>query len=169
MDFRKAVPLMGATLLLAANLVSAKDETPPVKTIKVTDNIHMLMGKGGNVGLFGGGDGTLMIDDQYAPMTEKLLAAVKGVGLEAPKFLLNTHYHGDHTGGNENFGKAGSIIMAHDNVRKRLTSETFIEAFNAKNPPSPKVALPVITFAESITLHINGETVSIMHIPPLPH
>lgn len=136
-----------------------------IKVVPVKDKIYMLAGKGGNIGLFVGEDGTFLIDDQFAPLTEKILAAIKTVGGEHPKFLINTHYHGDHTGGNEKLGKGGTLIISHDNVRERLISGAYIGAFKMKLPPTPKAGLPVVTFAKDIKFHLNGETVMVKHVP----
>jgi glyoxylase-like metal-dependent hydrolase (beta-lactamase superfamily II) len=126
----------------------------------------MLVGQGGNIGLSVGDDGAFLVDDQYAPLTDRIQAAVAAL-TEAPvRFVVNTHWHGDHTGGNENLGKGGALIVAHDNVRKRLASDQFIEAFNREFPASPKVALPVVTFNDTVTFHVNGQTVQAFHVEP---
>ena len=156
--------MLVAMLILLATLYSqafAQD----IGSVKVTDNIHMITGKGGNIGVFIGEDGTFMIDDKFAPMTDSILAKVRELGGDTPRFVINTHFHGDHTGGNENLGKAGSTIISHINVRKRLTTKTTIEAFNKVTPPQPKIALPIITFTRDISLHLNGQTVNIIHLP----
>ena len=136
-----------------------------VQTVKVTDTVYMLMGAGGNLGVSAGEDTVFLIDDQYAPMTEKIAAAIAKISAKPVQFILNTHWHGDHTGGNENFGKGGSIIVAHENVRKRMSVEQFIEAFNMRTPPSPKAALPVITFTSATTFHLNGDEIRAIHMP----
>jgi cyclase len=125
----------------------------------------MLVGQGGNIGVFMGEDGTFLIDDQFAPLTEKILAAIESVGGDHPRFLINTHYHGDHTGGNENLGQGGTLIFSHDNVRERLTSGAFVGAFNMKQPATPKAGLPVVTFSEDIKFHLNADTVMVKHVP----
>ena len=107
-------------LLIVAPLVNAQDDVK-INATALTNNIHMLTGQGGNLGVFTGADGTFVIDDQFAPLSEKILEAIKSIGGDTPKFLLNTHFHGDHTGGNENFGKKGTIIVSHDNVGDSLT------------------------------------------------
>ena len=127
--------------------------------------IHMLAGQGGNLGLSVGPDGVFLIDDQYAPLTEKIVAAIKTLTPEPVEFVINTHWHGDHTGGNENMGKAGAIIVAHDNVRVRMSSEQFNKVFDRKTPPSPLGALPMVTFAQGLTFHWNGEDISVFHVP----
>lgn len=155
---------IAATYLLTLSTVFA-DEEVKINTIPVTDNIFMLMGKGGNIGLFTGADGTFVIDDQYAPLTEKILAAIKSAGGNTPRFLLNTHYHGDHTGGNENLGNTGALIVSHHNVRLRLKNGSYIQAFGMKSPPAKNVALPVVTYSDDMHFHINNETVRAVHVP----
>ena len=136
-----------------------------IKAVKVTDQIYMIAGQGGNIGLFIGEDGTFLIDDQFAPLTEKILEAIKSVGGQHPRFLINTHYHGDHTGGNEKIGQGGTLIVSHDNVRERLISGAYIGAFKMKLPPVSNVGLPVVTFSKNIKFHINGDTVMVKHVP----
>lgn len=136
-----------------------------IMVIAVTEHIYMITGKGGNIGLFIGADGTFLIDDQYAPLTEEIVAAIKSVGGDFPKFLINTHYHGDHTGGNENLGRGGTLIFSHDNVRDRLSTGSFIEAFNMKREAVSREGLPVVTFSEDITFHLNGDSVRATHVP----
>ncbi|RLA37773.1 MAG: MBL fold metallo-hydrolase [Gammaproteobacteria bacterium] len=150
-------------MILLPALAVAQDEVR-ITTQRVAGNIHMLQGQGGNIGLFIGPEATFLVDDQFAPLTEKILAAVKAAGGKAPDFLLNTHYHGDHTGGNENLGKGGTLILSHDNVRERLVAGSFIAAFKMKAPPQSGAALPVVTFNDEMTLHINGETVRTFHV-----
>jgi glyoxylase-like metal-dependent hydrolase (beta-lactamase superfamily II) len=128
--------------------------------------ISMLTGAGGNIGLSVGDDGAFIVDDQYAPLTDRISAAVAKLTPRPVRFVINTHWHGDHTGGNENFGKAGAVIVAHDNVRRRMSAQQVNEFFKMTTPPSPAIALPVVTFAESVTLHLNGDEVRIVHVPP---
>ncbi|MDH3885616.1 MAG: MBL fold metallo-hydrolase, partial [Desulfobacterales bacterium] len=137
-----------------------------IKTIPVAKGVYMLVGSGGNIGLSVGQDGAFLIDDQYAPLTDKILKAISAVTDKPVRFLVNTHWHYDHTGGNENIGKGGTIIVAHDNVRKRLAKGQFMKVFNANIPPSPPNALPVITFADSVTFHWNDETLEVLHPRP---
>lgn len=137
-----------------------------IKTIPLVDSISMLMGSGGNIGISAGADGVFMIDDQFAPLTPKIKAAIKKISSEPLRFVLNTHWHFDHTGGNENLGKEGVTLVAHDNVRKTMSIEQALKAFNMTVPAAPKVALPVITFNDSATFHLNGETIRIQHVPP---
>lgn len=135
-----------------------------ITTVSVADGLYMLMGEGGNVGVSVGEDGTFIIDDQYAEMTDKIGAAIKDVSGDKARFLINTHWHGDHAGGNENFGKAGAIIVAHENVRASLLVEKSIPLFNMVKPPSPKAALPVITFKDQMSLHLNGDDLHLYHV-----
>ncbi len=135
-----------------------------VKAQKVAGNIHMLQGAGGNIGVSVGPDGILIVDDQFAPLADKIKAALKTLGEGKLKFVLNTHWHGDHTGGNAVFGPEAPII-AHDNVRKRLATEQKSEFFKRTTPASPKEALPVITFGQSLSVHFNGEEIRVIHFP----
>ncbi len=132
-----------------------------IEATLVAENIYMLMGSGGNIGVIVGEDGTFIIDDQFAPLTEKITAAIAELTDKPVKFVLNTHWHGDHTGGNENLGKAGALIVAHDNVRVRMHADQ-IEKAIADTEASK--ALPVITFAEDVTFHLNGETIHAFHV-----
>lgn len=133
-----------------------------IETIKVGDGIYMLMGQGGNMGLSVGEDGVFMIDDQFAPLTKKIKAAIAKLSDKPIRFVINTHWHFDHTGGNENFGRDEVIIVAHDNVRKRMSKDNFIAAFNKEVPASPKIALPVITFNDTVTFHLNNEEIEVI-------
>ena len=107
-----------------------------IQVIDVAEGVHMLVGSGGNIGVSAGEDGVFIIDDQYAPLTEKILAAIGTLSDQPVRFVVNTHWHGDHTGGNENMGAAGAIIVAHENVRVRMSEEQFLAAFNSPKPPS---------------------------------
>ncbi|CAN5708982.1 N/A [soil metagenome] len=124
-----------------------------IKTVKVAGNVYVLYGQGGNIGVSAGKDGVLMIDDQFERISDRIKAALKELGSDTPRFIFNTHFHGDHTGGNPIFGKTGTIV-AHDNVRKRLL-------MNEK--PFPEFVLPMITYAESVSIHFNGEKVNAVH------
>ena len=135
-----------------------------MKATKVAGNVYMLEGAGGNIGVSVGDDGLLIVDDQFAPLADKIRAALKGIADKKLKFILNTHWHGDHTGGNVAFGPEATII-AHDNVRKRLATEQKSTVFNTTTPASPKEALPVITFDQSLSVHFNGEDIRAIHFP----
>ena len=162
----KILSAAGTIFFIAAFLSSGAQgfDTVEIKTHKITDKIFMLEGSGGNIGVITGDDGTVIIDDQFAPLTEKIKTALKALSDKPVRFVINTHYHGDHVGGNENFGKDGAVIIAQDNSRMRMTTEQFIAAFNSRTPAAPYDALPKVTFTESITLHLNGETLEVMHI-----
>jgi glyoxylase-like metal-dependent hydrolase (beta-lactamase superfamily II) len=136
-----------------------------IKVVPVAAGVWMLQGAGGNIGVSAGEDGVFLVDDQYAPLTPKILAAVKSISERPVRFVVNTHWHGDHTGGNENLGKAGAVIVAHDNVRRRMSTEQLMAAFDRTVPASPPAALPVITFADGVTFHLNGDTLSVVHLP----
>ncbi len=132
-----------------------------IEATQVADNIYMLTGAGGNIGLIIGDDGAFIIDDQFAPLTEKITAAIAELTDQPVKFVINTHWHGDHTGGNENLGKAGALIVAHDNVRVRMHADQLEKAIADTDASK---ALPVITFAEDVTFHLNGETINAFHV-----
>jgi len=133
-----------------------------MKATKVGGNVYMLEGAGGNIGVSAGADGILIVDDQFAPLADKIRAALKELNPGQLRFVLNTHYHGDHTGSNVVFGKEATII-AHDNVRARLAVEQTLGG--QKVPPAPKEALPVITYAQSVSIHFNGEEIRVIHFP----
>jgi cyclase len=161
---RKLILVLWAPVLLAAQAAFAQ---PPqdfsavkITVHKVAGNFYYLEGSGGNVGVLVGDDGVLMIDDEYAPLTEKIVAAIRTISKKPIKMLVNTHVHGDHTGGNENIGKMGVEIIAQDNVRARL-----VRGINGAAPAAP-VALPVVTYGDAIDLHFNGEDVEVRKLPP---
>jgi len=161
--------VLGSALALAfAAPVMAQQDFSAVKieTEQLAPGLFMLMGSGGNMALSTGPDGAVLVDTEYAPLNAKILAAVKAAGGGAVKFVVNTHWHGDHTGGNEPLGKAGAQIIAHNNVRVRMSSEQFMAAFNQKIPPAPAAALPTITFPTRATFHWNGNTVNVIHVNP---
>ncbi|HLM00597.1 MAG TPA: MBL fold metallo-hydrolase [Pyrinomonadaceae bacterium] len=134
-----------------------------VKTQKIAGGVSMLQGRGGNVGASVGADGILIVDDDYAQVSPKLAEALKALGSERPRFVLNTHWHGDHTEGNKYFGERGSLIVAHANVRQRLSTEQTI--FGSKVAPYPASALPVITYEQRMSIHFNGEEIRVVHFP----
>jgi glyoxylase-like metal-dependent hydrolase (beta-lactamase superfamily II) len=136
-----------------------------IQTEKVADGIYMMTGAGGNLGLAVGPDAVFLIDDQYAPLTPKIQSAIASITAKPVQFVLNTHWHGDHTGGNEAFAGTGALIVAHDNVRKRMSTEQFLAFFKLRVEPSPKAALPLVTFGSDVTFHINGDEVIALHCP----
>jgi glyoxylase-like metal-dependent hydrolase (beta-lactamase superfamily II) len=155
-----------ASVGAAASTLGAQTnyDTVQVRAQKLTESLYVLFGAGGNIALSVGRDGAFIVDDQFAPLSEKIKAAVASVTDRPVRFVVNTHWHGDHTGGNANFGRAGSVIIAHDNVRKRMSTEQ-VRGAN-RTPPSPPEALPVVTFASSVVLHLNGDSVRVVHVPP---
>ena len=152
-------------VLISAGAYSQEDQFAGVEitTHDVAPGIYMLVGMGGNIGVSVGEDGVFMIDDQFAPLTDKIIAAVAALSDQPIRFVINTHWHGDHTGGNENLGNRGALIVAHDNVYARMSRDTEIGAFNQVVPASPKAALPVITFNDNVTFRLNGEEIRAVH------
>jgi glyoxylase-like metal-dependent hydrolase (beta-lactamase superfamily II) len=160
--------LTGVAVLALPVLASAQQDFSKVQiqTVDVAPGVHMLIGSGGNIGVSSGSDGILLIDDQYAPLTEKIRVAVSAIRPDPIRFVVNTHWHGDHTGGNENLGGAGAVIVAHENVRRRMSSENISEFFKRTTPASPKGALPVMTFTEDVSFHVNGDELHVFHVAP---
>lgn len=156
--------------LAAAPVVSVAAQqsfdTVQVRSVQLSRGIYVLYGAGGNIGLSVGDDAVFLVDDQFAPLTPKIVAAIAAITPKPVRFVLNTHWHFDHTGGNENLGRAGALVVAHENVRKRMSTEQFIEALNRREPPSPRDALPVVTFTDAVTFHINGDSIAATHVPP---
>jgi cyclase len=155
-----------STFALPAVPVAAQNnmEKVEIKAEQLAPGVAVLFGAGGNIGVSYGPDGTVLIDDQFAPLTLKIQTAVSALGASPVKYLINTHWHGDHSGGNENFGYAGALIMAHDNVRVRMSSEQ--TRGDRVTPASPKIALPVVTYDGGLKLHLNGEEVRAIHVDP---
>jgi len=147
--------LFAALLLAGSQAALAQQDWDAVEMIvhPVAGKVSYIQGSGGNIGLFAGDDGVFLIDDQYAPLTDKIVAAVRTVSAEPIRFLVNTHMHPDHTGGNENFGKMGTMIFGHENVREQMAISGY-----EQEPP-------LITFSEDMTFHINGETVHVFKTP----
>lgn len=162
--------IAGSVLVLAAALSVAQDQDfskVEIKVTKVSGTVYMLEGAGGNIGASVGEDGIVVVDDQYAPLAEKIQAALKGVTDKPVRFIINTHYHGDHTGGNAFFQKQAPVI-AHDNVRKRLeTGSTAgnLGSVSMERKAAPKEALPILTFDHDVTVHLNGEDIRALHFP----
>ncbi len=140
-------------------------DTVQIRTERLASGIYVLFGAGGNIGLSVGEDAAFVIDDQFAPLTPKILAAIAAITPRPVRFVVNTHWHFDHTGGNENLGRAGAVIVAHENVRRRMSTEQFIRAINRREPPSPPGALPVVTFPTGVTFHLNGDDIVVTHVP----
>lgn len=153
--------------LVNPNLLMAQEKLNEVeiKTIPVRENVYMLVGEGGNIGVAVGEDGVFLIDDQFAPLTDKIRAAIAQITDQPIRFLINTHYHFDHTGGNENLGKLGVVIVAHDNVPKQMSVSHIYEVLGMERPAAPETALPVITFNDTTTFHLNGGKIKAFHVP----
>lgn len=171
MTIRGLTLACAATLPLLAQAQQA-DETPPpnpmadveVKAEEIRAGLYLLTGRGGNIGLSVGDDATFIVDDQFAPLTDKIVSAIGEITDRPVDYVLNTHWHFDHTGGNENFGERGALILAHDNVHKRMKAGQYMKAFERQIDPAPAVALPVVTFNDTMTLHANGLTIRGMHV-----
>jgi cyclase len=165
----------GLTLaLLVVSVANAQQQTDfskvQIKVTKVSGNIYMLEGEGGNIAASVGEDGIVIVDDQFAPLADKIQAALKNLGItdKPVRFVINTHYHGDHTGGNEPFANTGSTVIAQDNVRKRLENGGTAGnggSIKMEVKPAPKAALPIITFDHDVTVHLNGEDIRALHFP----
>jgi cyclase len=161
--------IVGIGLLATAAVVWAQQQDfskVKVEPIKVAPGVTMLTGAGGNIGVSTGDDGVLVIDSQFAALSEKIQAAIKALSDKPVRFLLNTHWHPDHTGGNEAMAKGGATIIAHDSARKRLAAGQFQALFNRQIPAAPAQALPVITFDDEVELHWNGDDIHAFHVPP---
>ncbi len=160
-------------VLLATAAASAQEQDfskISLKTTQLAPGVAMLEGvggfAGGNIAVCIGTDGPVIVDDQFVPMVPKIVAAVRALQDAPIRFVINTHFHGDHTGGNEPMTGAGAVIFAHENVRKRMSMDQFSKFMNRKMPAQPAAALPVVTFAEGVTLHWNGETIQVEHVAP---
>ena len=163
---RGTTPALLLALLATPALAQQNFDTIQVRSQALGGGVYMLTGAGGNLGLSVGDDAVFLVDDQFAPLTPKILAAIAAITPKPVRFVFNTHWHGDHTGGNENLGKAGALIVAHENVRKRMSTEQFVQAFNQRVPPSPQGALPVVTFTDGVSFHINGDSLVATHVAP---
>jgi len=152
--------------LVSGQVLAQQYDNVQIEATKITDSIYMLTGAGGNLGLCVGDDSAFLIDDQFAPLTNKILAAIAEISDKPVQFVLNTHWHGDHTGGNENLAKQGSVIVAHENVRKRMSETHHNEVFGTTTEPAAPGALPQITFDESVTFYMNGEEIHVVHTDP---
>jgi cyclase len=163
---RGAGILVLGALVLSVGIATVRSQQDfskvEIKVTKVAGSVYMLEGAGGNIGVCAGEDGIAIVDDQFAPLANKIKAALKGIADKPVKFVLNTHFHGDHSGGNAEFGADGTII-AHENVRKRLKEGGKVAGNEVK--PADKTALPVITFEQGATVHFNGEDIRAIHFP----
>lgn len=167
---RYTPPLLGVGILLLVAAIPVRGQgmdDVEIETIEVADGVYMLMGRGGNIGVSVGDDGVFLIDDQFAPLTEEILGAIGEITDESVRFVFNTHWHGDHTGGNENLGEAGALIVAHDNVRERMSTDQVLQRIGQEpttTPASTPGALPVVTFSEDVSFHINGGELHAFHV-----
>lgn len=165
MNFRFNLSILLVLLILCIRPANGQNfDSVQIKPNKITESVFFLEGAGGNIGVLVGNDGTIIIDDQFAPLTEKIKKTLSAISDKPVKFVVNTHFHFDHTGGNENFGGEGAIIVAHENNRRRLTTDQFLAAFKQEQKAAPYNALPKVTFTESVTFHLNGETIQVFHV-----
>ncbi|MBI1731604.1 MAG: MBL fold metallo-hydrolase [Gammaproteobacteria bacterium] len=162
--FALALCLGTPIVVAAADTDEDKFKDVRIESAAIADGIYVLTGRGGNIGVSVGGDGVFLIDDQYAPLTPRIKEALAAISGRPVRFVINTHWHGDHTGGNENLAREGTVVVAHDHVYERMGRENFIALFNEKVPPSPKGALPVISFNDTITFHLNGHDIHAVHV-----
>ena len=160
----RAAIIIVALMRFAAIAGAQQANDVQVKTTRISNNFYTLEGNGGMVGVLTGPDGVLMVDTQFAPMSEKLVAAIKQISDGRIRFVINTHVHGDHTGGNENMAKAGATIFARENLRARLMKPN-AGANGAPGVPAPSMALPVVTYDAPVTIHMNGEDVHLIPVP----
>ena len=165
MVFRRLL-VCGALALPGVLAAQRNFDSVQVRTIKVADGVYMLAGAGGNIGVSAGKDGVILVDDQFAPLTAKIKAAVAAIDPGTIRFVLNTHWHGDHTGGNENLARAGVLIIAQENVRHRMSVDQFVAALRDTVRASPAAALPVVTFSDAVTFYLNGDSIEAFHVPP---
>ncbi len=156
--------LLIAILFASINSLSAQDKPVEFTTFQLSDTVYMLKGRGGNVGVSTGEDGLYIIDDQIRPVTTQLLQAIRKISDKPIRIVLNTHYHADHVGGNETIGDAGAVIISHDNIRKRMTTEQVSIFMKNSTPPYAKDALPIVTFNDRLSLHMNGETATAYYV-----
>jgi len=158
---KKPFLLLSGIIVVFASLAQENFDTVKIRPIKVDDHIYMLKGSGGNIGVLTGKDGVLMIDDQFAPLSQKIKDAIKSLDPGEIRFLINTHVHGDHSGGNENFKRMGVTVIAHERVRERMMKEHVYK--ETKEPPRDKDAWTIITLADRVSLHLNDEDIDLLH------
>lgn len=156
--------LLVAVAAVPATAAAQGFENVEIEATQVAENLYMLRGAGGNIGLSVGDDGAYIVDDQYAPLTERIQAAVAELTDEPVEFVINTHWHYDHSGGNENFGRAGALIIAHENSRRRMMSDQYVTVGDRDQAAYSDMGLPKITFQQTMSLHLNGEDVDIFHV-----
>jgi glyoxylase-like metal-dependent hydrolase (beta-lactamase superfamily II) len=154
--------------MLVAHVTWAQENFDSVKIVpqKLSDHLYFLTGAGGNIGVLVGPDGTVMVDDQFAPLSNKINGAIKTIDPGEIRFVINTHLHGDHSGGNENFTRMGSTVIAQENVRKRMSTGTTNPTTKEVTRPRDPAAWPVLTFPNTMTVHLNGEDIELVHLDP---
>ena len=160
-----AILALVTTVLFVTTSTQAQENKVEYVPTTLSDTLTMLKGSGGNIAISAGEDGVYIIDDQMEPVTDQLLEAISEISGQSIRFVINTHYHHDHVGGNEAIGKGGAVIIAHDNIRKRMSGDQVSIFLNKTTPAWPKDALPVITFNDQVTLHFNGEMAKVYHVP----
>ena len=164
MMYRLPGVMLGMAMLVAVPCAAQTNyDTVQVRTVPITTSVYLLQGAGGNIAVSVGNDGVFMVDDQVAPVTKKIQAAIAELSSSPVRFVVNTHWHPDHAGGNENLGKAGAMLRAHENVRRRMSTEQFIVAQNRRIPRSPSVALPIAI--NDTTFILNGDSIRVFHVP----
>ncbi len=154
-----------ASALVVVGSAAAQDDEVRIETRVLGGGVAMLVGRGGNLGVSYGPDGVFLVDDQLAPLTDRILAALRELHEDPPRFVLNTHWHFDHTGGNENLGRAGALILAHDAVRARMSTDQVMKALDRRVPASPEIARPRVTYGDDVTFHLNGQEIHAFHVP----
>jgi glyoxylase-like metal-dependent hydrolase (beta-lactamase superfamily II) len=156
--------LMAGSLATPTALAQADFSKVEIKSVELAPGLYSLFGSGGNMALVTGADGTILVDDQFAPLAPKIRAAIALLTDRPVRFVINTHWHLDHTGGNEAFGSNGGIIVAHENTLKRMSTRQLIDFYNVETQPSPRAALPVITFSQDLQLHLSGQDIEALHV-----
>ena len=156
--------LLIVVLAVSVNARSAEDSAVEFATFQLSDTVYMLKGRGGNIGISNGEDGLFIIDDQVRPVTKELMQAIGKISDKPIRVVVNTHYHADHVGGNEAIGGAGAMIVAHDNIRERMTTEQVSIFMQETTAPYAKNALPLVTFNDRLSLHMNGESATAYHV-----
>lgn len=165
--FKCLVPALFSVVASTSALAQPDFSKVEITTSELAPGVYLLAGEGGgNMALSVGDDGVLLIDDHLAPLSDKVNSAIASVTDQPVRFLVNTHWHFDHTGNNQGFGEAGAVMVAHDNVRKRMAKGQRVEAFNMDIPPAPATALPVMTFGQAVTFHFNNDTLEVVHPSP---
>lgn len=154
-----------AAWAVALPAVAQSFDQVQIRRFEIAEGLDMLVGQGGNLSVSTGEDGIFLVDDQFAPLSPKIRAAIAEIQPGPVRFVVNTHWHSDHTGGNQNFARGGSLIFAQDAVRERMSRKQEMRAFGRTIPASPRDALPVVTFSEAVSFHLNGDEIHVYHAP----